>query len=439
MSGWSLHVYRGSKDSDRFFVPLLGHDSQGAETVAKRRVEENEIRSLDVYLHGERIGTVVQQTPAQGPSFRYTEAYRTRPGALALGKQLPLQEAASESSTILRWIDGLLPEGERRAHLAEQVGQHRMSTMSLIREIGLDCAGAVQIVPAGSRIGTPRYEETSTEEIARAFDEIASRPIGAFDRGARLSIAGAQEKLVLARRPNGYWAWPINGAASTHILKPEMKRFPGLVENEHLCMTIAMRAGLPAARVEIERFGDYPTLVVERYDRTSHGTRIHQEDFAQALGTPGKYQQHGGPSLKDCFEKTDVDGWALWNQVIFAWIIGDEDKHAKNCSIMYAKGHPPRLAPIYDAVCTLAYPDLDRGMAMRIGHTYHIRGVNEGAIRNQAERCGLDPDEAAQRTHALAKRVRGAVAALRKEGWDTTVVESTGAMDRCDQACEWTA
>ncbi len=405
--------------------------------MATRGIEENKKRSLDVYLHGERIGTVTQPTPAQGPSFRYTEAYRTRPGALALGKQLPLREAASESSTILRWIDGLLPEGERRAHLAEQIGQHRMSTMSLIREIGLDCAGAVQIVPEGSGIGTPEYEETSTEEIARAFDEIASRPIGAFDRGARLSIAGAQEKLVLARRPNGHWAWPINGAASTHILKPEMKRFPGLVENEYLCMTIAMRAGLPAARVEIERFGDYPTLVVERYDRTPHGARIHQEDFAQALGTPGKYQQHGGPSLKDCFEKIDVDGWALWNQCMFAWIIGDEDKHAKNFSIMYARGHPPRLAPIYDAVCTLAYPNLERGMAMRIGNTYQIRGADAGAIRNQAERCGLDSNAALYRTHGLAKRVRDAMAALRREGWDTTILESTGAMDRCDQICEW--
>lgn len=405
--------------------------------MAKRRAGEDGTRSLDVYLHGERIGKVAQHTPAEGPTFRYTEAYRTRPGALALGKQLPLQEGPADSRTILRWIDGLLPEGERREQLAQQVGQHRMSTMSLIREIGLDCAGAVQIVPEGSGTGTPRYEETSREEIARAFDEIASRPIGAFERGARLSIAGAQEKLVLARRPSGRWAWPIGGAPSTHILKPEMKRFPGLVENEHLCMTVAARAGLPAAKVAIERFGDYPTLVVERYDRTPQGERIHQEDFAQALGTPGKYQQQNGPSLKDCFEKTGVDGWSLWDQVMFAWIIGDEDKHAKNFSIMYERGGSPRLAPIYDAVCTLAYPGLDRGMAMRIGNTYHTRAVNAGAIRHQATRCGLDPDEALQRTHALAERARDAVTALREEGWDTTVLEGTGTLDRCDRACEW--
>ena len=122
---------------------------------------------------------------------------------------------------------------------------------------------------------------------------------------------------------------------------------------------------------------------------------------------------------------------------MFAWIIGDEDKHAKNFSILYETGRAPRLAPIYDAVCTLAYPELERGMAMRIGNTYHTRGVDAGAIRHQAAQCGLDPDEAIHRTHALAERVRDAVAALQTEGWDTTVLESAGAMDRCDRACKW--
>ena len=399
-------------------------------------LEESRSRSLDVYLHGELVATVTRQTPAEGPAFEYTKAYRTRPGALALGQQLPLRQAATDSRTILRWLDGLLPEGERRAHLAGQVGQHRMSTMGLIRAVGLDCAGAVQIVPQGSTRGTPKYEETSREDIARAFDEIASRPIAAFDRGARLSIAGAQEKLVLAQRPNGRWAWPIGGAASTHILKPQMQRFPGLVENEHLCMSVAARAGLPAARVEIEQFAQYPTLVVERYDRTPHGERIHQEDFAQALGTAGKYQQHNGPGLKECFERSGVGGWELWDQIMFAWIIGDEDKHAKNFSIVYETGRTPRLAPIYDAVCTLAYPELERGMAMRIGNAYQTRAVDGEALRNQATRCGLDPDEAIRRTHALAERIRDAVTALREEGWDTAILENTGAMERCDRAWE---
>ena len=314
-----------------------------------------------------------------------------------------------------------------------------MSTISLIREIGLDCAGAVQIVPPDRKTGVPGYEEATEAEIGLAFDEISRRPIRAFDRGARLSIAGAQEKLVLAQLANGTWAWPVRGAPSTHILKPQMRRFPRLVRNEHLCMTVAARAGLPAAKVQIKHFQQYETLVVERFDRTATGGRIHQEDFAQALGTAGKYQQHHGPSIQDCFSKTGVGGWPLWDQFTFAWLIGDEDKHAKNFSIVYETNKPPRLAPIYDAVCTLAYPKLERGMAMRIGHTYHVRAVDDRALRAEAAKCGLNPAEAIERTHALAERVRDAITALQQEGWDTTVLETAGTLDRCDRAHEWAA
>ena len=394
-------------------------------------------QALDVYLHGEHVGTVTRDTAGRGPSFQYLDEYRTRPGAIALGKQIPLGEGQADSRTVLRWIDALLPEDDRRASLAEQLSLHRMSTMSLIREVGLDCAGAVQLIPPGRGIETPKYEDTTAAEIALAFDDIARRPIHAFDRGARLSIAGAQEKLVLARRPGGGWAWPIGGAPSTHVLKPQVPRFPGLVRNEYLCMTVAARAGLPAAKVAVERFGPYETLVVERFDRTAGGERIHQEDFAQALGAAGKYQRHGGPSLRDCFAETGVGGWPLWDQVVFAWLIGDEDKHAKNFSITYRAHQPPRLAPVYDAVCTLAYAELDRGMAMRIGRAYHIREVDDRALRNEAAKCGLDPDEAIHRTRRLAERVRDAVVELRGEGWDTSILERPGSLERCSRACTW--
>ncbi|HMS36127.1 MAG TPA: HipA domain-containing protein [Arachnia sp.] len=43
-------------------------------------------------------------------------------------------------------------------------------------------------------------------------------------------------------------------------------------------------------------FDDVPALVVERFDRTANGSRVHVEDFAQVLGVTGnqKYQRYGG-------------------------------------------------------------------------------------------------------------------------------------------------
>ena len=392
---------------------------------------------LLVYLHGEHIGTIEEGLDDRGPAFAYADHYRSRGDAMALGRKFPLADGGADSPTLLRWIDGLLPEGERREALARQLGLHRMSTTSLIREVGGDCAGAVQIVARGRQGAKARYETASRAEIGNALEELASRPLRAFDRGARLSIAGAQEKLVLARMAGGVWAWPLAGAASTHILKPQSARFPGLVRNEALCMTLAREAGLAAAEVAVEDFAGTETLVVRRYDRDARRQRVHQEDFAQALGTRAKYQRDGGPTLRDCFERSGVGGWALWDQAMFAWLIGDEDKHAKNWSILYERGKAPRLAPIYDAVCTLDYPGLERGMAMRIGRCYQVREVDAEALQNEARRCSLEPERAVQRAHALAERVRDGLTRLREQGWDTSVLDRSATLDRCERARKW--
>ena len=169
----------------------------------------------------------------------------------------------------------------------------------------------------------------------------------------------------------------------------------------------------------------------------AEGCRPAQEDFAQAFGAREKYQKDGGPSLKDCFERSGVEGPALWDQVMFAWLTGDEDKHAKNFSIQYPGGEAPRLAPIYDAVCTLAYPELARGMAMRIGNAWQVREVDRRAIEDEARKCGLRPGEAVQRLRALAERVREAMEEMKASGWDLGLLEAGGIGTRLDASCEW--
>src|ERR1035438_3027598 len=71
----------------------------------------------------------------------------------------------------------------------------------------------------------------------------------AGEEGIRLSLAGAQDKVAV-RMENGEVSLPLGGAPSTHILKPAVERFDGVVFNEALCMKLAAEAGLPAASVE---------------------------------------------------------------------------------------------------------------------------------------------------------------------------------------------
>ena len=392
------------------------------------QVEEH----LEVWLHGVHAGTL-HRTP-QRLDFRYADAYLARPDAQALSRRLPLGAGRFRYGEALRWFDALLPEGARREQTARQAGVASMSTFSMLQAIGAECAGAVEVRRPGSRLEAKKAP-ASVEEIEEHIRRMAQYPLGMDPGQLTLSLAGAQPKLALVKEADG-WSWPLWGYPSTHIVKPEQERFPGVVRNEHACMTLAQRAGLKCARTEVRRFGRFEALMVERFDRTADGQRVHQEDFAQALGTREKYQKDGGPSLKDCFERSGVGGLAPWDQVMFAWLIGDEDKHAKNFSVQYPRGEAPRLAPIYDAVCTLAYPELARGMAMRIGKAEQVRAVDRRAIEHEARKCGLNPGETVKRLHTLAERVRDAMEEMEASGWDVGFLEAGGIGTRLDALCE---
>lgn len=86
-----------------------------------------------------------------------------------------------------------------------------------------------------------------------------------------------------------------------------------------------------------------------------------------------KYEAEGGPGLAHCFSLIErystrpaPDREQLLRWVIFNYLTGNADAHAKNISFLYRNGRPS-LAPFYDLVCTMAWPDLSRKMSMKIG------------------------------------------------------------------------
>jgi serine/threonine-protein kinase HipA len=205
------------------------------------------------------------------------------------------------------------------------------------------------------------------------------------DRPLRLALAGAQDKLPV-RYAAGALALPAGGAASTHVIKVGDAEFPGLVENEYFCLKLADAVGLPAPPADIAPTAT-PMLIVERYDRVRHGDigggdsilRRHQEDFCQALdcSPETKYESEGGPGLAAlfaCLARCSVaplpDRRQLLRWVVFNALIGNEDAHAKNVSLLYGTAPQesgPVLAPFYDLVCTTVYDELRRKLAMGIG------------------------------------------------------------------------
>lgn len=86
------------------------------------------------------------------------------------------------------------------------------------------------------------------QELVAIIHELPRRPLLAGEEGIRLSLAGAQDKLPVVIGDDMI-ALPLGNTPSTHIIKPEPERFPGLVANEAFCMNLMRRIGVdPAAR-----------------------------------------------------------------------------------------------------------------------------------------------------------------------------------------------
>jgi serine/threonine-protein kinase HipA len=250
-------------------------------------------RALDVYLHNDLVGHLVQDDGDM--TFQYAEGWLETPGALPLSQSLPLRKERFRRRECRGYFGGMLPEQSKRELIARNLGISARNDYAMLERIGGECAGAVTFLPQSEALPERRhydYRELSNERLAAILKELPRRPLLAGEEGIRLSLAGAQDKLAV-RVEGGTVCLPLDGAPSTHILKPSVDRFEGVVFNEAFCMQLAAAAGLPAAAVETRKVDDLDFLLVERYDRRhraeSGGSplveRLHQEDFARRWGS----------------------------------------------------------------------------------------------------------------------------------------------------------
>ncbi len=375
---------------------------------------------LAVWLYGQIVATI--ESERRRLRLRYTpEALERYPGGSPLlSLRLPVSAAQFGSDAVRPFLDGLLPEGESRRTIAEDLQLRADDTFGLVRALGRDCAGAIVIQPAKEATPPPSTaaaaDPLSDDELARLIANLRTVPLGAGGR-VRISLAGVQEKLLLTRLPDGRWGRPVDGTPSTHILKPEIRGYPDTVNNEAFCMRLARHLGLPVADVETIKVDGKALIVVSRYDRLvgedGQVERIHQEDLCQATGVPParKYQQDGGPTLRTLagiLTATDPDSLPnLLRAVVLHVLVGNGDAHGKNFSLLHTLSGAVRLAPLYDVMSTLYYDD-DR-LAMYVDDARRTDRVTTDRILNEANSWGIARKAAAEIAGDLLARVPAAV------------------------------
>ena len=320
-----------------------------------------------------------------------------------------------------RWFDGLLPEGSQR-QAAEQ--RHRIDsgdTFGLLEAIGWECAGAVSVMPPGREPDSGRYV-AMTEGQALTRIDAAPGIIAEIDMSVRLSLGGAQDKLLWRRDGDG-WALPIDGASSTHILKPEPQHWLGLAVAEAWSLAAASAATVTAEAELLDASGHRPTIVVTRYDRIEcNGTieRAHQEDLCQLLGlSPNAKYAYGGakphhddPSLarlaKLLVRRADdpaTELVRLLEQTVVNMALGNADAHAKNHSVLHVAG-TATLSPLYDVSPTIAFLPEQHTASLRIDGKARMDGITRTHLAREAVAWGMPEPIARRTTDVTLERLR---------------------------------
>lgn len=241
---------------------------------------------LAALLDGKEVGRV--RNDARGRlTFVYDEAWRNAADAYPLSLSMPLAAREHGPAVVQAFLWGLLPDNEHvLARWAAKFQVSARNVFALISHVGEDCAGAVQFVTPERLQAIRSGKEDHVEWLDEADVAKRLKALRADHAAWRLprdtgqfSLAGAQPKTALLLQ-NGRWGVPSGRIPTTHILKPPIGHFDGHAENEHICLELASRLGLPVVTSRVTRFEDQLAIVIERYDRQASGNtivRVHQE------------------------------------------------------------------------------------------------------------------------------------------------------------------
>ena len=398
--------------------------------------------SLGLWAEGRQVATLGYEPLNDRWSLDYDQDWVNTPQAFPLSPALPLEPPASgyAAGAVKRFVENLLPEGRTLDITATTYHVSRSNIFALINALGAETTGAFRFWRSGEappsiadqrQTAPPR--EVTRDELDQRLSERDAMPLAVWDGKVRMSIAGVQDKLmVYLDRPleeGGHMFLVEPPLASTHILKPEPDRpvTPHLVVNEHFCMSLARRMGLPVADVGIYRT-PRPVLVVTRFDRkVQQGAtgpvvqRLHIIDACQASDLPAayKYERNFGSGeqvrniregasfamLFDRVEQTVNKAAArltMLRWALFQFLIGNSDAHGKNFSFFVRRqGLDP--APWYDLVSVVQYPGIDHGLAMAYGDAFSLDEVGAFQLADFAKRCKVDRRLLRPRGHAAGK------------------------------------
>lgn len=252
-----------------------------------------------------------------------------------------------------------------------------------------------------------------------------------FAQGAKftqgMSISGVQQKLSLKLDPTTNTLIPTDKDGE-YILKPTPDGLPYCAEMEHLSMEISRALKIETALCGLVEFSDGErAYITRRFDRTLSG-KLHQEDLCSLSDKlkDDKYNSTYETAGRILAEATGGKVAVLddyFKRVLLAYLIGNDDLHLKNISVMRLPDNKDRvydkLTPHYDNLCTefyetgmmnhLAMPllDADDDASQGFSEAYqHFGFYTRADFMTLAENIGLPAKAADNSIKAIAKAMQ---------------------------------
>lgn len=391
--------------------------------------------------------------------FSYDESFLEDNRRVPISISLPLQQEAFSPQETRAFFEGLLPEGFTRRAVAAWMGTREEDYLSILYGLGRECLGALRVKLEEEEMEAD-YRPLSLEDVAALAAEGATKSAELLTQ-THLSLTGASGKAGLYyHAPLKQWFLPLGTAPSTHIVKQSHIRMQDMVANEQLSQLCAHYLGIETPESFIVNTGqgreDQILFATKRYDRVFSESaafiqglprplRLHQEDFAQAMGIPSseKYERESDQAylgkmfdlLRRWSSEPVTDTLALWDRIVFAWILGNTDAHLKNYSLLYSADMTKlKLAPAYDLVCTCIYAGSTRKMAFSLGGEYDVRRITKEHFQLAAQDAGISWSVARERLEMLQE---GFPAAMNRAGEELSTQGFTRAEEIAESILHW--
>ncbi|MGY9045697.1 hypothetical protein P775_01035 [Puniceibacterium antarcticum] len=282
------------------------------------------------------------------------------------------------------WLERVLNDSDERGVLRS--GKRYMSNI-MVSESEADFVTLPADILAGRLTGftqdgvfTGRYAGPGRGRFEADFEAGLAR---LYARADTPRLSGVQIKAPMFLDEDGALS-PSSGLPFTHILKPAgTSGFQALPVIEYLAMALGRASGLEAPETALVPMPDGmpPALLVERFDiRTApgDGRRLALEDLCSVLDLPPEAKYDGtieriARAVRPLSTSPEEDLVLVIQRAVFAWLIGDGDMHLKNMALLKVaepaadRFSSIRLAPLYDAVTTRVFPNLEHDrMALKL-------------------------------------------------------------------------